>query len=269
MNSLARSRTCARVCSCADGACLACRQPIVTGTSVLGIRCKSGVVIAADTLGTYSAFVFCVCRFCRLLVLTACWVWLCAGSYGSLARFRDLRRLRQVGGYTVIGGSGDYSDFENVLELLDSLLIEATTVDAEPSYTPRELHEYLGRVYYARRSKFDPLWNQLVVGGVRDGEVSLGYVDLQGTFYEDDTVATGYGAYIARPLLCKAHNPDMSLDDARKAIEDAMRVLYYRDARSLNRIQVAVIPVAGPISISEPFDLESDWTVGIRTYPTA
>ena len=35
---------------------------------------------------------------------------------------------------------------------------------------PKNLHAYLCRVMYNRRSKQDPLWNSLVVGGFRDGE---------------------------------------------------------------------------------------------------
>ncbi|KNC51536.1 uncharacterized protein AMSG_07435 [Thecamonas trahens ATCC 50062] len=214
------------------------QQPIVTGTSVLGIKFDGGVMVAADTLG----------------------------SYGSLARFRDLRRVRQAGEYTLLGGSGDYMDFEAMLEYVDELLLEDTTLDAPPSYTPRELHQYLARIYYNKRSEFDPLWNQLVVGGVRDGDVFLGYVDLQGTHYEDETVATGYGSYIARPLLREAYRDDLTEAEARKVLEDAMRVLFYRDARTINRIQIGVATEAGGIDISEPFELETDWTVGIRKH---
>jgi hypothetical protein len=32
------------------------------------------------------------------------------------------------------------------------------------------IYEYLWRVLYNRRSKFNPLWNSLVVGGIHKGE---------------------------------------------------------------------------------------------------
>ncbi len=60
------------------------RQPIVTGTSILGIRYKDGIMMAADTLA----------------------------SYGSLARFMDVRRLKDIGSNVVLGASGDMSDFQ-------------------------------------------------------------------------------------------------------------------------------------------------------------
>lgn len=33
-------------------------------------------------------------------------------SYGSLARFKDVQRLKSVGDYTVLGAGGEFSDFQ-------------------------------------------------------------------------------------------------------------------------------------------------------------
>ena len=43
---------------------------------------------------------------------------------------------------------------------------------------PKEIHSYLTRVMYNRRNKFNPLWNSLVLGGVKNGQKYLGTVDL-------------------------------------------------------------------------------------------
>lgn len=47
---------------------------------------------------------------------------LCIGSYGSLARFRDIKRLYPVGESTIVGASGDLSDYQYIQHLLDSLM---------------------------------------------------------------------------------------------------------------------------------------------------
>jgi 20S proteasome subunit beta 7 len=65
-------------------------------------------------------------------------------------------------------------------------------------------------------------------------------VDLQGTSYESSTIASGYGAYIAQPLLRKAvegKETTLTEKEAKAVLEDCMRVLFYRDARSLNRVR--------------------------------
>ena len=64
-------------------------------------------------------------------------------------------------------------------------------------------------------------------------------MDLQGTSYESSTIASGYGAYIAQPLLRKAvegKESTLTEEEAIKLLDDCMRVLFYRDARSLNKV---------------------------------
>ncbi|KAF8638292.1 hypothetical protein AX17_002312 [Amanita inopinata Kibby_2008] len=218
------------------------QQPIVTGTSVLGIKYKDGIMIAADNLA----------------------------SYGSLARFKDVERLHPVGNNTVVAAGGDMSDFQYIQKLLDDLIIEEFTEQDGHILGPAEIHEYLSQIMYARRSKINPLWNSLLVGGFKDGKRFLAYVDLLGTTYTSSTIATGYGAYIAQPLLRKAvegHEDILSEEQALKILEDSMRVLFYRDARSLNKFQVATITAAG-VKISEARQLDTTWSFaeGIRGY---
>lgn len=98
------------------------------------------------------------------------------------------------------------------------------------------------QLLYARRSKINPLWNSLLVGGCSpEGKRFLAYVDLLGTTYSASTLATGYGAYIAQPLLRKAvegREDTLTEAEAVKILEDSLKVLYYRDARSLNKVRL-------------------------------
>jgi len=219
------------------------QQPIVTGTSVLAIKYKDGIMMAADTLA----------------------------SYGSLARFKDIQRLHPVGSHTVLGAGGDMSDFQYIQTSLDTLLIEEEIAQNDGhTLGPTEIHEYLKFLMYGRRSKMDPLWNSIIVGGVKDGRSFLGYVDLLGVTYEATTLATGYGAYIAQPLLREAvegREETLTEEEARKILETSLRVLFYRDARSLNKYQIATITASGA-SISESQSLSTEWSFaeGIRGY---
>lgn len=68
----------------------------------------------------------------------------------------------------------------------------------------------------------------------------LGYVDLLGTTYSAPSIATGYGAYIAVPLLRAAvdgKQDELSEESAKQLLHECMRVLYYRDARSLDKVR--------------------------------
>ena len=64
------------------------------------------------------------------------------------------------------------------LEQFESLVADDGAYEDGSSLGPRELYSYLKRVMYQRRSKVDPLWNQLVVAGWRNGAPLLGTVDL-------------------------------------------------------------------------------------------
>ncbi|KAL9937789.1 hypothetical protein V8E36_003334 [Tilletia maclaganii] len=220
------------------------QQPVVTGTSVLGIKYKDGVMLAADTLG----------------------------SYGSMARFMDMRRVVKVGESTLIGAGGDLSDFQYLQHRLDQLQVSEFNEGDGHSLTPRQLYTYLTRVFYHRRTKMNPIWNSVLLGGVdpKSGEPFLGYVDLLGTTYQSTTLATGYGAHLAQPLLRKAvegREQEIDEEEAKKILRSCMQVLFYRDARTINRFQLAKVTKEGS-SISEPESVPTNWSFaeGLRGY---
>eukprot|EP00041_Stephanoeca_diplocostata_P012935 m.218416 g.218416 ORF g.218416 m.218416 type:complete len:260 (-) comp19154_c0_seq1:883-1662(-) len=217
-------------------------RPIVTGTSVLAIKCSDGVIMAADTLG----------------------------SYGSLARFRDQRRIAPVGNNTIVGGSGDMADYEYIKHVLDDLVINNSEWDDGHEILARSVHTYMTRIMYGRRSKMNPLWNTLVVGGFSTkGDAYLGYVDKIGVAYQDTTIATGYGAHIALPIMRSAieANPAMTIAEATPLLERCLKVMFYRDARSLNKYQIATVTKDGN-TISEPQTSETNWDIAdfVRGY---
>ena len=59
-----------------------------------GIKYADGVMIAADTLA----------------------------SYGSMARYKDIRRVAKFGTSTLIGASGEMSDFQSISKMLDTMV---------------------------------------------------------------------------------------------------------------------------------------------------
>ncbi|KAH9489587.1 Proteasome subunit beta type-4 [Bulinus truncatus] len=89
------------------------RNPIVTGTSVLAVQFKDGVVIAADTLGSW---------------------------------------LLKVNDTTVIGVAGDYADFQYLSNIIQQQQINDEVINDGFGYTPNSVHSFITRVLYNRRS---------------------------------------------------------------------------------------------------------------------
>ncbi|XP_078390188.1 proteasome subunit beta type-4 [Cetorhinus maximus] len=209
-------------------------SPMVTGTSVLGAKFDGGVILAADMLG----------------------------SYGSMARFRNISRLMKVNNSTILGASGDYADYQYLKHAIEQMMIDEELLGDGHSYSPKAIHSWLTRVMYNRRCKMNPLWNTVIIGGMNNGESFLGYVDKLGVAYEASTVATGFGAYLAQPLMREVAERQalITKDEARQLVERCLKVLYYRDARSYNRYQIATVTEAG-VEIEGPISVETNWEI--------
>lgn len=135
---------------------------------------------------------------------------------------------------------------------------------------PKQWHTALQAYLYGRRGEGNPLWTANVIAGV-DGSTNepfLGVVDKLGNAWEAPTVATGYGAYLAQPLLRSATQEGsvvLSEQDAVALLEQCMRVLYLRDARASDKIQLAKVSVdpqgSVQLQISKPYRVETDWSI--------
>ncbi|CAK8999160.1 unnamed protein product [Durusdinium trenchii] len=212
-------------------------SPIVTGATVIGMKYKDGVILAADTLA----------------------------SYGSEARYKDVCRLKKVGEYTLLGGGGELSDFQYLSDQLDEMADEDWLNEDGCFMGPKEYSSYIGRVMYNRRSKFNPLYNQfVVVGKKKDEPAHLMYVDHQGTAFEENFVATGFGMHLGIPLLRNSWRADMSLDEAKALATKCLEVCFYRDCRAYCKIHIGVCNGTS-VDISAPIPLNHFWGHGAWT----
>jgi 20S proteasome subunit beta 7 len=126
----------------------------------------------------------------------------------------------------------------------------------------KNLYTYLTKVMYKRRSDFNPLWNQLLVAGLdEEDKPFLASVDLLGTTFSSPSLATGFGAHLAQPIL-RRYAPDeetasqLTKEKAVEVVRECMKVLFYRDARSLDIYSIATIGEDG-VNIKENEKLEN------------
>lgn len=192
-------------------------------------------------------------------------------SYGSLARFTDVKRLRSFAGTSVVGFGGDVSDMQYLdRHLTDLALTEAYDSPEQPRLNAANLHRYLAKLLYHRRSKFDPLWNHLLVAGLDDDdEPFLAAADLLGTTYSAPSLATGFGSMLAQPIM-RRHAPDeeaarkLTREEAISIVKECMKVLFYRDARSLDKYSLAVVTKDG-VELKDDEQLENQsWAFADR-----
>ncbi|CBZ30549.1 20s proteasome beta 7 subunit, (putative) [Leishmania mexicana MHOM/GT/2001/U1103] len=206
---------------------------MASGGSVIAIKYNGGVLMAADTLL----------------------------SYGSLAKWPNIPRIKLLGSYSAVCATGSYADFQMMAKQVEDNIERQKMYHNVDELKPSEVFSYLHRSIYQKRCDFEPCLCQMVFIGARDSETFLAAVDDVGTRWEDDCVATGYGAFIALPLLRQAleKNPGgLSRVQAEQILTDCLRVLFYRECRSINKFQLADAAGDG-VRISEPFDVETNW----------
>jgi 20S proteasome subunit beta 7 len=63
-----------------------------------------------------------VLEMTRKTLLTSLILFDCSGSYGSTVRYKSVERLKSVGKSTVLGASGEVSDFQAIMQMLDQLM---------------------------------------------------------------------------------------------------------------------------------------------------
>ncbi len=205
-------------------------------------------------------------------------------SYGSLARFRDVHRLLPFGETSIVGIGGDVSDMQYLSRFLTALEIRETqshqhhhaSLKDAVNLNAANLHTYLSKVFYKRRSDFNPLWNQVLVAGLDgDDQPFLSSVDLLGTTFSAPTLATGFGAHLAQPILRRLIEDDADVEkitkeQAMEVVRRCMNVLFYRDARSLDRYSLGVVTKEGVEIVHDQKLQEQSWEFaeGIRGYGT-
>ena len=209
-------------------------NPITTGSSVVGIKFDGGVMIAADNLV----------------------------SYGSLARFQDVQRVFKVNERTVMGTGGDYADFQSLKRSIDHKVVEDICYDDGIEMKPKSLYNWLTRIFYNRRSQMNPLWLEMVVGGMEDNVPFLGHIDFRGRAYVDDVIATGFGKHLTLPLVREklTEGKVLTQAEASELLRKCMEVCYYRDCRAMDAYSVAICTKEASV-VQGPFKVKQNWEI--------
>ena len=192
---------------------------VYSGASVIGLKYNKGVIIACDTR-------------------------MCYGSSLSLVSTKE--RLRALNNRTIIGYSGEFSDMQETVRILDELVLtDNLETNGKNVMGPVELGHYLSSLHYERRNKLDPFLNSAIVGGIDfNGDTVLMQIDPFGTFLSGNYFTTAFANYFACSLLRNNYpkNPnDLTKDKALELLMKCFEVLFYRDKNAGDTIQFSVI----------------------------
>jgi len=181
----------------------------------VALRAKDGVVIAADR---------------RM-------------SYGGFIISRNIKKVYRISDRIALAVTGFYGDMSGLVRMLD-VEVRYYEVTTERPMGLRAVAKLLSNLLYSYR--ITPLYVEAIVGGIDvDGKPKIYVLDPVGAITEEEFAATGSGATIALGVIETSYKPDISLEEAERIAEAAMRAAISRDAGSGDAIDLVSVSLNG------------------------
>ena len=191
-----------------------------TGT-IVGVRCREGVALAADTRATMYYFV-------------------------RSKRAQKIFRLEERIAAAVSGSSGDVQNFVNALRAEANIY----RLNMGHQIPTKGLVQVATNLLFGRR--MFPYIVAGVISGYDEDGPGLYFVDPVGGKLEEDKFASaGTGSTVAYGVLEHNYRDDMSLDECAKLAAESIRTAIERDAATGEKTVVAIINKKGYRELSE------------------
>ena len=181
-----------------------------TGTTICGTVFKDGIVLGADTRSTG----------------------------GSLVADKNCLKIHFIAKNIYCCGAGTAADTDQVTRMVASD-IELHRLEADVEYVPvimaqtlikRHLYQYQGHVGAA-----------LILGGYDHNGPYLSSIDPHGSTQPSQYTTMGSGSLAAMAVFETRFKPDMSEDEAKKLVRDAIAAGIFNDLGSGSNIDLCVI----------------------------
>lgn len=212
-------------------------QPSVTGSMICGLTYDKGVLLAADTMG----------------------------SYGGLRRYKDMQRVIKISETCLIAASGDLADLSELERIvMDQVRLDAVEAEHGVTFNAQSLHAWIQTIFYHHRCKMNPYWLTVAVAGwdSKKNKPFLGIVDQKGVSYSAPHVVTGFGGMMAGPYL-ELRTPEdhttLTLEQAEKQLRAALSVVTYRDKKTLNSWTIGKVTADSCDIIANGEELPTNW----------
>jgi proteasome beta subunit len=192
-----------------------------SGTTILGIVCKDGVVMASDRRATA----------------------------GNIVMNKNTEKAVQINDYLVISGTGNASDIEMQKKLIAAEL-RLKELKAKKRPTVKEAANLIGMMTYRNirnPSMIPSIVGTLVAGVNEDGSTELYTIEPAGTAFkvEDYDANFGSGMPYVLGLLERQYNAGMTVDKGIELAVEALKSSTQRDTGSGNGIDVYSITKKG------------------------
>jgi 20S proteasome subunit beta 7 len=204
-------------------------RPVNVAGAIVAVKYDSGILLASDTVI----------------------------NYGRSPRFGGISHFRQLTPTVLIGASGEFADFQALLDVLQRPLRQAECESHGQPLTVSEIYNLVKRYLYDRRSRINPLAVEVIVAGIApNGASFVGTADLYGTAWEDDFACTGPASYLRGLQIERVVNKSQA--EVLAGITDVWRALTRRSALAHPTIEIIDVTHAG-ITKLPPLKIVLTW----------
>ena len=172
-----------------------------TGTTTVGLICKDGVLLAAES----------------------------KASAGYMVVNKEVQKVFQVDDRIGVTIAGMVSDGQQLINLLKAE-INLHKLESGEEMKVEAVANLLANIMYARR--WYPYFTQVIVGGVDSDGYHLFSFDPSGSCIKEKYVSTGSGSPFVYGILEKDFKENMSLEEGKKLIKEAIKSASERDMAS-------------------------------------
>ena len=172
-----------------------------TGTTTIGLICKDGVLLAAES----------------------------KASAGYMVVNKEVQKVFQVDDRIGVTIAGMVSDGQQLINLLKAE-INLHKLESGEEMKVEAVANLLANIMYARR--WYPYFTQVIVGGVDSEGYHLFSFDPSGSCIKEKYVSTGSGSPFVYGILEKDFKENMSLEEGKKLIKEAIKSASERDMAS-------------------------------------
>jgi len=191
------------------------------GTTTVGIVCKDGLVLGADTRVT-------------------------SGLY--IAHKRG-KKIFIITPQVVLSIAGVLADAQALIDIL-RFNIRIHEFKSNRKVTAKEAARLLSFIMFQNR--LFPLYAEILIGGLNgDGNFALYRLDPLGSLVEDKYASTGSGSPIAYGVLESEYKPDISVEEGKELVIKALISAMKRDIGSGNDIDVIIVTKEGAYEMSK------------------
>lgn len=192
-----------------------------TGTTILGIVCKDGVVMASDRQSTA----------------------------GTIVMNKNSEKTKQVNDYLLISGTGMVSDIQRVAKILPAEL-KLKELRSKSRPTIKQAASLLANLSYSgiRQPSMIPQQAGFLLGGFNeDGTAELYTIEPAGSFnkVEDYDANFGSGMPYVLGLLERQYKPGLSVKEGIELAKESLKSSIQRDVGSGYGIDVFTITKDG------------------------